>query len=188
MNNFNKEDEAIQAEWFEKNFQCKLTFVDNQRVGVARDYKIAVIDAGSLLPAEAINQHVELKWDYIARKTGNLYLETQQTFDYGTTYKPSGMVLAMQQSMFIVFSVRHYTQTSHYVFTAVQMQKIMNRNLRITRTSKGSNGNRPGCWTYGKLLPFLTVEEFKFTQLHEKCELGPKHNGRAPSMDVDPTP
>ena len=101
-------DEIKQAEWFSNHFNCELSRIENQRIGSAKDYTIKTIQSPSTLPVEAVTQHIEFKFDKMAKLTGNLYLETRQTFNFGESYQPSGMRLAVSQSMYIVFSVPHF--------------------------------------------------------------------------------
>ena len=161
---FNMSDEARQAAFFSEHFSCTLTHVDNQQVGDAVDFRITAIDEGSSLPPEALNKGVEMKFDYRAKRSGNLYLETRQTFDYGENYQRSGMNLAVEQSFFIVFSVRFFNHVAHFVFTAPQMQEILTRPMRLVGTGDNANGNRTGCWTYGYLLPVRSIQEYKLIQ------------------------
>ena len=77
--------EATQAKWFEAHFGCTLKSVTDQKCGCARDYKIVGLDENTELPGE-LNSFVEFKFDYKASKTGNLYLEYEQTFDFGKNY------------------------------------------------------------------------------------------------------
>ena len=152
--------EAKQAKWFEAHFGCTLTPVTDQKCGCARDYKIVGLDENTELPGE-LNSFVEFKFDYKASQTGNLYLEYEQTFDFGKKYLSSGMKLAVDQSRFIVFSVGYSDCVHHYIFTNIDMYDILTQKLRTIRTRNGANGNRPGCWTNGLLLPLKDVELFK---------------------------
>ena len=166
---FRKDDEARQAVWFQSHFNCILTPVEKQGLGCQRDYTITKIHNPKKLPVEALNQNIEFKYDKASRGTGNLYLETRQTFDFGNSYHESGMVLAVAQSMYIVFSVPHFTETHHYVIPAPLMRELLTRKLRAVRTHNTQNGNAPGVWTYGALLPVRSPElkHYKFIQLNE---------------------
>ena len=149
-------DEAYQARWFETHFKCTLKYVENQRVGTAKDYEITAIADDSPLGVLDIGQFVEFKFDKACRKTGNLYLEYEQTFN-GSTYLPSGMTLAIDQSKYIVFSVKYLGCVHHYVFTSGDMREILTRKLRSVRTRKNINGNRDGCFTNGFLMPVKSL-------------------------------
>ena len=149
--------EEAQAVWFENHFRCGLEYVKNQKVGVARDYKIIHRCIDSPLQASDIQQFVEFKCDHTCAKTGNLYLEYEQTFNYGMNYQPSGMVLAVDQSAFIVFSVKYAGCIHHYVFPSDAMRLLLTRKLRSVRTHPNKNGNPNGCWTNGFLLPVKSI-------------------------------
>ena len=153
-------DEAYQARWFEGHFKCKLKYVDNQRVGTAKDFEIVSVSEGSTLDSSDVGEFVEFKFDKACRKTGNLYLEYEQTFD-GTNFVPSGMTLAVCQSKYIVFSVKFVGVVHHYVFNSGVMNEILTRKMRSVFTRRNANGNRDGCFTKGYLLPAHTVAEFK---------------------------
>ena len=160
----NIDDEISQSKWFQSHFNCTLERITHQRMGCATDFKITQIRSPSKLDASVLHGFVEFKFDKASKRTGNLYLETRQTIDFGHSYRPSGINLAVDQSTFIVFSVPDHTQTCHYMFTSVEMQELLNRKLRVVRTANCRNGNLPGVWTYGKLLPRTSVEAFKITQ------------------------
>ena len=162
---FNRSDEARQGAWFSEHHNCTLTPVENQQVGDARDFQITNIQPESPLPAGTEGKFVEMKFDYRAKRSGNLYLETRQTFNNGKDYQRSGMTLAVEQSAYIVFSVRYFTHVSHFVFTAAPMKDVLTRKMKEVRTGDNINGNRTGCWTYGSLLPVRTLDECKIVQL-----------------------
>ena len=152
-------DEAYQAKWFETHFKCTLKYVDNQRVGTAKDYEIVALGDDSPLGVADLGQFVEFKFDKACRKTGNLYLEYEQTF--GSTFIPSGMTLAVDQSKYIVFSVKYSGCVHYYVFTSENMRALLKRKMRSISTRPNVNGNRDGCFTNGYLLPAHTVSEFR---------------------------
>jgi len=154
-------DEARQARWFETHYHCTLEPVRNQRVGVGRDYQIVKLYPDSTLPVEALHQYVEFKCDKAAKRYQNLYLEYKQTFDFGETFQASGMLLAVAQSVYIVFSVPYGAETHHYAFTVPEMKEILNRPLGSRRTLDNKNGNPDGSFTYGYLLPLRTIEKFR---------------------------
>ena len=149
--------EERQAVWFENHFRCGLEGVQNQKVGTARDYKITHICTDSPLDTSDVGQSIEFKCDYACAKTGNLYLEYEQTFNYGTNYQPSGMVLAVDQSKYIVFSVKYAGCIHHYVFPSDAMRLLLTRKMRSVRTHPNKNGNPNGCWTNGFLLPVKSI-------------------------------
>ena len=153
-------DEAYQASWFEGHFKCKLKYVENQRVGTAKDYEIIAITEGSELSSDDVGQFIEFKFDKACGKTGNLYLEYEQTFD-GNIFVPSGMTLAVCQSKYIVFSVKFINCVHHYVFNSGVMREILTRKMRSVSTRPNVNGNRDGCRTRGYLLPTYTVTAFR---------------------------
>ena len=149
-------DEAYQANWFERHFKCTLKYVDNQRVGTAKDYEIIALAEDSPLDIVDLGQFVEFKFDKACKKTGNLYLEYEQTFN-GSTFVPSGMTLAVDQSKYIVFSVKYPGCVHHYVFTGQDMRELLTKKMRSVRTRDNANGNRDGCWTNGFLLPVKSL-------------------------------
>ena len=156
--------EVLQAKWFEAEFCCVLEPVLNQKIHTARDYKIIELRESTPLEDDVLGAYIEFKFDKSARKTGNLYLEYQQTFNYGHSYMPSGVTLACTQSRFIVFSVPYATRLDHYVFASSDMVEILQRKLRSVRTRHCINGNRPGAWSNGFLLPAKSVPSFKRTE------------------------
>ena len=149
-------DEAYQAHWFETHFKCTLRYVDNQRVGTQKDYEIVALGPESSLPVLDIGQFVEFKFDKACKKTGNLFLEYEQTFN-GGTFIPSGMTLAVEQSKYIVFSVKYVGCVHHYVFTNADMRELLTRKMRSVSTRPNANGNRDGCSTNGFLLPVKSI-------------------------------
>ena len=161
---FRSKMEAGQAVWFENEFRCILEQVKNQRVGTGKDYKITSLCLDSALPKSDLNKFIEFKFDKACRKTGNLYLEYEQTFDFGVKYQPSGMILAIEQSKFIVFSVKYIGCIHHYVFTGEEMRELLKRKMRSVRTRDNANGNRDGCWTNGFLMPVKSIP-VKFRQI-----------------------
>ena len=156
-------NESHQAHWFETHFKCTLKYVDNQRVGTAKDYEITAIADDSPLGVVDIGQFVEFKFDKACKKTGNLYLEYEQTFN-GSTFVPSGMTLAVEQSKYIVFSVEYLGCVHHYVFTGEEMRELLTRKMRSVRTRDNANGNRDGCWTNGFLIPVKSLH-VRFRQI-----------------------
>jgi hypothetical protein len=153
-------DEAYQAAWFERHFKCTLRYVDNQRVGTAKDYEITAVLEGSSLDSSDVGEFVEFKFDKACKKTGNLYLEYEQTFN-GTRFIPSGMKLAINQSKYIVFSVKFVGCVHHYIFNRGDMREILTHKMRSVSTRPNANGNRDGCFTKGYLLPAHTVTAFR---------------------------
>ena len=149
--------EAKQAHWFEAAYNCVLEYQEGQCVGCAKDYQIVKICPGSRLKDNDLHQYIEFKFDKAAAKTGNLYLEYEQTFNHGESFTRSGMSLAVEQSKYIVFSVPYVGNVQHFVFQAEDIKGFLGQNLRSIRTRAGANGNKLSSWSRGLLLPIRNV-------------------------------
>jgi len=97
---------------------------------------------------------VEVKDDLASAKTGNLFIETGQRFA-GGDWMESGLTLAAKQADIYLHCA--YTRTKGVVF-CFDPQKLFDYVRTISRrveTQTGANGNRPGSYARGRLLPFL---------------------------------
>lgn len=127
----------------------------NQKVGVAWDFESSY---------KGVNYKFEVKYDAMATKTGQIYVELYQTFDNWKTARESGFYLARQQADYIVYVVG---TTAHIVWCE-DMDKFLSeyeKELKPLTTKGGANGNRPGSFSSGLGIRLDRLEEichFKF--------------------------
>ncbi len=92
----------------------------------------------------------ELKEDRAAAKTGNVFIELRQTFDNGHVWSDSGFNLSRKQADVFVIKLG-----SQYVFLDIDSAERVVRGVdtqpRMTR--EGKNGNSPGRFSLGVLVP-----------------------------------
>ena len=117
-----------------------------QRVGVGHDFTIE---------EDGNTYKVEVKFDGMASKFNSFYVEFQQTFDGGSTWKPSGLFLS--DCDIIVFS----SLTTDYYVDAVKLTSLLanNKTFARRRTRPGVNGNRANSFSEGIIVPVTEMEK-----------------------------
>ncbi len=125
-----------------------VTYNDQQRVGIGWDGTIG-------------DNKVELKDDLASGDTGNLFIETGQR--WGSDWQPSGLALSVDQAdiYLVVGHVGHnavvfgFHPTSFFDYV---------KTCRRVETHPGANGNRPGHYARGRLVPFRGAEGIALTK------------------------
>lgn len=101
----------------------------------------------------------ELKADYAAARTGNHFLEREQSNDGGATWVPSGFSLSLEQAYAYVVKI-----DLHYFFVRCTDLAEMLRTtfFQPIRTRPGVNGNRAGVLARGSLIPLSKLREVTY--------------------------
>jgi hypothetical protein len=111
---------------------------------------------------------VEVKEDHAAARTGNFYLEYAQTFNGWLTYQWSGLFLAFEQAdQFLVF-----VQYKAYLFetkTLYAHEPFFQDDTPIRVTKAACNGNKPGAFSAGIVVPMEEITPFA-SQVFERKE------------------
>ena len=124
------------------------TFKENQFVGCGYDCLIGP-------------HRVEGKNDKKSKVTGNVFIETQQTFDNKRTWVWSGLSLSLQpdsqygcdQFVVAVYGV----DASWFIWaTPKEWQKLCKLGT-LRETKQGANGNRPSSYARGYTIPILDL-------------------------------
>ena len=147
--------EIFQANRFEEVFDVDLEKVA-QGVGVTGDYTVITANNCDNPRYEKIrnSQIVEFKHDKASKKTHNLYLEFAQTLDGFFTSKPSGCDLAIKNGNLLVIT----TGCQCLVFDEPHYNKLLEYVTRDVQTKNRSNGNPPGSFTRGHIVPVICAE------------------------------
>ena len=150
-------DERRQAITFSERFEVELEKIP-QGPGVCGDYRVTKTsektkELESSLGYPIIGHLIEFKNDKASKKTGNLFVEFEQTSDGWFSRKPSGHALAISNGCVLVISAGEKT----YVFNTENFQNLVKGATRDLCTRPGRNGNRPGCYTRAKLVPLKTA-------------------------------
>lgn len=126
------------------------TFKENQFVGCGYDCTIGP-------------HRVEGKNDKKSKVTGNLFVETQQTFDHKRTWQWSGLSLSLQPDAqhgcdFFVMAAYGPPDHSWFFWAKPQTWQEWCKQGTLRETMKGANGNRAGSYARGYT---IRVEELK---------------------------
>ena len=121
-------------------------FVEDQSKGAGYDY------------TTPDGTRVEAKFDWDSIKTGNHYLEFEQTSDGGETWVPSGFSLSVEEAdLWAVINDEWLRILQTEVLgTFVEENK---HALKTVSTRRGVNYNRAGQFSRGHLIPFGTLDE-----------------------------
>ena len=146
-------DERAQAVCFRNRFGVELTKI-KQGPGVCGDYLVTDTSDSTLeleiaLGHPLLGKRIEFKNDKASLKTGNFYVEFEQTGDGWFTRKPSGHAMAIDTGCVLVISSGENT----FVFNDVSFAKLIQHATRDVCTRAGRNGNRPGLHTRAKIVP-----------------------------------
>lgn len=146
MRFYTEETNKIIAQYFPGAEEIK-----NQRKGSAADY---------ILPNGEV---IEVKLDYRASQTGNIYVEFEYIKD--GQVRPSGLALSADRGYTAVIVIL----TKEKVLKILKMSakdlinKCINDKMKIVETGQRANGNRPGVSSRGYLLPITKcLEEWSF--------------------------
>ena len=100
---------------------------------------------------------LELKADYMARRTGNVYFEYSHTNDDFFTEKVSGHKKAIEQGCLLVITVAK----EYFFLTIDSYERLMQaRSYRDVVNSRNINGNPNGCRNRGYLVPVKVLRDF----------------------------
>ena len=114
----------------------------NQRVGSAADY---------ILPDGTI---IEVKLDFMASKTGNLYVEYQYTNPKET--RSSGLALTAERGYTAVIVILDYKRNIQKILKMPAkdlLSKCIDGKMKSVETGQRANGNREGVKSKGYLFP-----------------------------------
>lgn len=136
----NKPDEIMQASQFSQEFSVKMETLP-QGPGTSGDYIIVQ----SKNPDYPLNTVIEFKNDKSSQRTGNLYLEYEQTSDNWFT----GIELAISHGQIAVI---RSGQENFIIKNHKEHAELVSRKHRTITTKAGANGNRCGCYTRGHLV------------------------------------
>ena len=151
--------EKKQAADFSAKFGVELERLP-QGPGVAGDYEIVNTSEHTLALEKALGFPVlgkvlEFKDDKTSLKYGTFFVEYEQTSDWWMSRKPSGHELAMAKGCILVIS----SGPRNFVFNQTQYAELVKGVTRILSTKFRSNGNNPGSFTHGKIVPVARAVE-----------------------------
>lgn len=143
----NKIDETEQARDFSKTFNVLIEKMPDIP-GNSGDY-IIVQTRNKDYP---LNTVIEFKNDKASKRTGNMYVEFEQTCDNWFTSKTSGIKLAIKNGQIVVIksATENFIIRNHTEYTELTWGK---HDTLTTRS--GSNGNSNGCYTRGHLVSLV---------------------------------
>lgn len=136
--------EKKQATIFSKTFDVKLEKLPNM-AGTSGDF-IVVYSKNEDCP---VNTVVEFKNDSAAKRTGNVFLEIEQTSDNWFTTKCSGVALAVKKGQLVVITCG---EENFLLKTIAQFDELVSMKHTTRTTKSGRNGNPNGCFTKGHLV------------------------------------
>lgn len=137
MKFYNKETDEIIQKYFPG-----AESIDNQRAGSAADY---ILTTGEV---------IEVKLDFMASKTGNLYIEYEYTNPNET--RPSGIKLSADRGYTVIIVVLDYQRNIKKILKMPGKDLLSlceNAKLKTVTTGQKANGNKPGVSSKGYLLP-----------------------------------
>lgn len=120
--------------------------IPHQRKGSSADY---IIDGSFCL---------EVKLDFMAEKTGNIFVEYATKFNDVLT--DSGITLAAKWNYTILYVVIKADRAICYSIPAEQLLQISKENGKSTQTRPKVNSNRPGFFGMGYKLPLTFLHNF----------------------------
>ena len=146
-------DERAQAVSFSARFGVHLGKI-KQGPGVCGDYLVEATSADTRELESALGhplqgKRIEFKNDKASLKTGNFFIEFEQTGDGWFTTKPSGHAKAIDTGCILVISSGPNT----YIFNENSFPQLIGRSTRELTTRPGRNGNPPGVHTRAKIVP-----------------------------------
>ena len=150
--------ERAQAAYFSINFGVDLERIP-QGPGVCGDY--LVVEASehtkeleSRLGYPLTEKLIEFKNDIASLKYNSFYVEYEQTSDFWETRKQSGHELAIARDCVLVVS----SGPRCFVFNA-SAYTVFIKGVTAERTTKYRvNGNSPGSYTRGRIVPLEVAE------------------------------
>ena len=105
---------------------------------------------------------IECKFDWDSIKTGNHYLEFEQTSDGGATWVPSGFSISADEAD--IWLIMNEDWMRMLTVDAVKYAISENRSdLRIAKTKAGVNHNVSGQYSRGYLMPFEILDRYAMT-------------------------
>jgi len=146
-------DERAQAVSFSSRFGVQMSKIP-QGPGVCGDYVVTETshDTSELevaLGHPLLGKLIEFKNDKASLKTGNFYIEFEQTGNGWFTSKPSGHAKAIEMGCILVIS----SGANTYIFNENSFPNLLQRSTRELTTRAGRNGNPPGVHTRAKIVP-----------------------------------
>ena len=143
-----RKTEVAQAEEFSRQFDVTLEKLPNIP-GESGDY---VVTKGSY-PKFPEGTIIEFKFDKTSLKTGNIFLEFEQTRDCWFSTKESGIKKALSQNQIVVITIPTNTGSGSYLLKDItDYDMLVASSHRTCTTRSGSNGNHNGCYTRGHLV------------------------------------
>lgn len=125
-----------------------ISYNHEQRVGVGWDGTIG-------------DNKVEIKDDLASAETGNLFIETGQR--WGSEWQPSGLSLSVDQADIYLVVGHVGDHAILFGFHPVSFFEHV-KTCRRVETRAGVNGNRPGHYARGRLVPFLGSDGITLTK------------------------
>ena len=152
-----KRDEIRQAHDFSNEFQVELTKLPDV-AGTSGDYEVT----NGTCPQFPTGTVVEFKYDVSSKKTGNVFVEFQQTSDNWFQSRTSGIKLAMENNQIGVISVptRVGNGCDNYIIKNMAEYDSLVQNSHRTITTRACiNGNHRGCYARGHLVRLSILEK-----------------------------
>ena len=176
MNEFFKECEIVehkQADDFKHRFAVDLERIP-QGINVVGDFFVLAASDFTrpleiAIEDSLVGRRIEFKNDRASVKTGNLFLEFEQTLDGWHSKKISGSHKAILDDCILVVT----SGTTCFVFNSNAYFRLIAHKTDVRTTRKRINGNTNGSFTRGMLIPLkFAVEEACFTyDMAEKSTL-----------------
>ena len=152
-----KRDEIQQAHDFSNQFQVSLSKLPDV-AGTSGDY--VVMDGNA--PKYPTGTVIEFKFDKMSKKSGNIFLEFQQTTTNWFQCKSSGVKLAMECDQVVVVSIptRFGNGMEHFLIHNMdEYDRVVQESHRTITTRPQINGSPRGCYTRGHLVKISALEQ-----------------------------
>ena len=145
--------ERAQALYFSRRFGVRFAHLP-QGPGICGDYEILETsyqtrELEKKLGFPLLGRYIEFKNDKTSLQYNSFYVEFEQTSDFWYSRKPSGHELASTKGCVLIIS----SGSRCFVFNRGAYIEFVKGVTRVATTKYCSNGNPPGCFTRGKIVP-----------------------------------
>ena len=166
--------EREQAAYFSLLFGVDLERIP-QGPGVTGDYRVVETSEHTealeeMLGYPLTGKLIEFKNDIASLKYNSFYVEYQQTSDFWFTRKQSGHDLAIARGCVLVVS----SGPKCFVFNETAYAEFIEGVTRERTTKYRKNGNAPGSYTRGKIVPLKVAEHTASFVYDMSVQAGPQ--------------
>ena len=116
-------------------------------------------------PQFPVGSIVEFKYDFYSMKSGNVFLEFEQTRDGWFTSKASGVKLAIDNGNIVIITIpceiAGKTTKNFILRTHKEYNALVQNSHRVNTTRRNSNGNSNGVFSRGHLVKVAFLENLE---------------------------